>query len=148
MSAPYHTILTKAEDNLYSYVDANRSTYLTSKDIYRTFAGVETTGTFIKLLATTAEPQEEDGIIIDGNYYVTVEVYVVSNMADTDRTTHVNIVGELSDLMWQDDLATQLNAQSTPDYNVYWIRQGAIEQGAEGTTAFTKLTYRIYCRPS
>jgi len=148
MSAPYHTILTKAEDNLYSYLDANRGTYLTGVDMHKTFAGVEHAGSFVKIMATSAEPENIDGFVIEGNYHLTVDIFVLSNISDTNRTAHVNMVGELADLMWQDNLTALLNAIGTTDYTVYWIRQGTIEQGAEETTAYSKLQYQIYCKPS
>lgn len=107
MPAPYNLIEEKAEDAFEAYINHLKGSDLNGVAIIKGLE--EDAGTYPALLIVGSEASPaQDAAPENGNWIVSMEFSVLSDMVNTARAAHKGYVGVLSDMLIVDDLVTHM----------------------------------------
>ena len=159
MAPPYGDVCRKAEDALAAIVRAYVDAHLSDVQVVTGTQGItETAVPRVWLLATSAEPENIEDLIFTGNWFVNLQVAVVTNYVDDTRATRELRAAELFDIILQPDLAELINNEAdVTDFHAYGRGQnqlqrgmvvGSVDRSTDGNRFIETLSVQLYCRPS
>jgi hypothetical protein len=147
--ATYPSILTKAEDAVYTAFNAIAGADLIDGvTVYKAGDQAEITLPAIIIEAVSAAPESEAvPAALSQNMVVTVEVSALSHGEETARTAHSNIAGLIEAVCFRsaDLMPTEINAAAVANFTCNYYRPASLSRGMDETRRQTTATVVIGC---
>jgi len=156
----YTDICRKVEDAFEAYIEQFPGDNLTGVAIFKGFEAVTAKVVpRISIMCPRAELEIQEEVIITGNWWVDVQIQVITHYLDEARTSRENKAAEVFDLVIIRNLPARLNNiplisgvhfygdSDTAQCQIGWMPT-EVERGAIDTLYAETLTGRIYCAPS